>query len=678
MLRLDGISSGLNTTEIIAELVGRQQAPLAARIARTESAAKLELSGVGQLKSALEAFKTQLEKMDEADKLTPRSHSVTGESVLSASVSSTAPEGVYTFFVDQLASNHQLITEPMAVSDTVGTGIARFTVDGQSFTVALTTGSLTELRDAINNADDNVGVNAAIVNDGGQQRLMLSSQNTGVDSRITADFRGLFGGTRTLGTNLSDRQFAADAMSHRLMSDAIATTDTIGTGNATFTVNGQSFSIALATGSLTELRDSINSAADNTGAERITASLVNDGGQERLMLMSDTGGSAYAITTDFSGLTGGSTTIGTMTEVLPARDSVNHELVSQPMSSSDTVGTGTASFTVNGQSFSVSLTSGSLTELRNEINGAAGNTGTEKITATIETVGGQEQLVLRSDTAGSAYTIIADFSALAGGSVPLGSLTQLEEARDASIRFGSGASAVTLSSVDNTLENVIDGVTLTLKATSANPQTLEVNRDSGALKTLVEGFVSAWNTLESKFDTLTAFNGKDSPSGPLNGDAQTRTLMNQLRRQFGLPFGADGDNVRTLGDMGLSFTSDGQLTLNASQLDLAISSSYEQVVAAFAQPEPTASNPETGLVHRLAAVLDPYLGSSGSLKSRETTINEKLTKVADDKEALEVRMAQIREQYQKQFAAMESLLASLKGTSDWLTNNLQNLGQSRR
>ena len=111
------------------------------------------------------------------------------DDVLSAEASNSALRGSYEITVEQLASGSRITTDDGAFTSSTeavlstGAGSLTFDVGGSdSFTIDVTAGmTLTELREAINNADDNFGVTANIIDTGTSAgpRLVYSSSETG-------------------------------------------------------------------------------------------------------------------------------------------------------------------------------------------------------------------------------------------------------------------------------------------------------------------------------------------------------------------------------------------------------------------------------------------------------------------------------------------------------------------
>ena len=104
----------------------------------------------------------------------------------------------------------------------------------------------------------------------------------------------------------SDIQVMAMAEAHKMGSVAIADTDTTtlgGTGDQiTLTVDGNSFTVDAGGMNLSEIRDAINDAPDNTG---VSATIISENsGSHRLVLTSTETGNANAMSLSFTGSLG--------------------------------------------------------------------------------------------------------------------------------------------------------------------------------------------------------------------------------------------------------------------------------------------------------------------------------------------------------------------------------------
>ena len=168
------------------------------QIDASRSAAQRTATGLSSLKAALSAFDGALSSLS----------SVTGSAGMrkftaslsaggTASASSTAASGSYSFQVEQLASSHQIVFEDLPAVPVASGGPLNVQLgDGSIFSVDLLAadsdgdGSLSqsEIARAINQAEGNQGkVTASVVTVGDRVQLLLSAAATGSDSQITLD-----------------------------------------------------------------------------------------------------------------------------------------------------------------------------------------------------------------------------------------------------------------------------------------------------------------------------------------------------------------------------------------------------------------------------------------------------------------------------------------------------------
>lgn len=167
---------------------------------QTQNAQK-QSTGLTTLRSALSAFDTALSSLSSSSGLKQFSTSFNTSGIATATTTSKASAGSYQFYVEQLATAHQVVFEDLpAVPVALGGPITVQLQDGSSFNVNLVaadsdsdgTISQSEIARAINSANDNQGkVVASVVTSGGQTQLVLSSSKTGEAGEITIDTSSL-------------------------------------------------------------------------------------------------------------------------------------------------------------------------------------------------------------------------------------------------------------------------------------------------------------------------------------------------------------------------------------------------------------------------------------------------------------------------------------------------------
>jgi len=156
------------------------------------------------LSSAISAFQTSLASMaGVGHTMFAQSATLSDTTVGTATASATAAAGMYSLFVQQVATNSQVSYDSLAdgsqlggqltinlADEGAGTNTANFAVqlDGTADTDGDGKLSVRELAAAINNASGNAGkVSAGVITVSGAPRLVLTSQNTGVANTVSVD-----------------------------------------------------------------------------------------------------------------------------------------------------------------------------------------------------------------------------------------------------------------------------------------------------------------------------------------------------------------------------------------------------------------------------------------------------------------------------------------------------------
>ncbi len=182
-----GVGSGLDISGIIQSLVAVEREPLN-RIEANQSAARTELSAFGRLNSSLETFESALSGLDSFSSFRIFETTTSDENIATATASSDAAEGETDIVITQLAQRNVLSSAAFTDTSTiVGEGTLTISVGADSFDVVIdsTNSTLSGIRDAINNASDNTGITATVINANDGSRLIFSSDDEGVANALT-------------------------------------------------------------------------------------------------------------------------------------------------------------------------------------------------------------------------------------------------------------------------------------------------------------------------------------------------------------------------------------------------------------------------------------------------------------------------------------------------------------
>ena len=329
----------------------------------------------------------------------------------------------------------------------------------------------------------------------------------------------------------------------------------------------------------------------------------------------------------------------------------------------------------------INLTAGtsSLSDIRDAINAAnAGvkanlvyvGTAGYKLTVTSNDTGATESLKITAlDTSNNVLTNNTDLAKLsfdptktagAGNEFDVNSVAQ-----DSSFTIdGLGLTRST-----NSVSDAITGVTLSLGDALNTNTTLTVAKDTASVQTALASFVKNYNDLNKQLHDLTVFDPTTKQGATLTGDAGARALQSALRSMITYRQAGSTGVAHSLSDLGVAMQRDGSLLFNSTKLSNALASSSTDVSALFTST--SASAP--GLAVRMSTLLDGMLSTSGLIASQTDGISRSVTDIGKQRTRLSDRLVQIEARYRKQYSNLDTLVASMQQTSQYLTQQLANL-----
>ena len=270
----------------------------------------------------------------------------------------------------------------------------------------------------------------------------------------------------------------------------------------------------------------------------------------------------------------------------------SHTIASAAFENESTdVGTGTLSFSFGTNSYDpdgvytgfvenaditskdVTITDGTLEGIRDAVNSA--DVG---VTASIVNVGPEGyKLLFSGNELGEDKSLKVTVADADTDNLNNAGLSQLAYSVDA-INMDETAQAkhaellyngLTIKRDTNTVDDLIKGVTLNLRATTETDKNVvvDVSKDTNALKSKAKTFVDGFNELITTVNSLTSYNAETETGGILLGDAITRNITNQLRRAVGESVKIGDNNTISLASVGIRTQADGTLSFNEETFD---------------------------------------------------------------------------------------------------------------
>ena len=667
------VGSGLDSPKLALDLTNAEKLPRQNAIKADIIASEASVSGYALVSASVQSLQTAFEALNDADELSTGTGATTDSTKVSLSaVTGSAAAGSYNFTVSQLAQNQRTISDQfVSAGTTLNSGVAfdlslsvgvtqlgtyDQTLTQASLRTALASGSIT-----LSDGTNSFSVSRAQVNSAGGTSSgaeTLAGYIAAIEANKHADF--LFG-------------FAVDGSDGVTFTQTTAGAGTLTSATGTVTagitaaspVTGvaaiyRSALSASVTGTLA-LSDGVNSvsvaSASYTDVAAQVAAIQGATGYEDLLFTVAANGNNIDITYKTTGAiaTAPTVTVGgtskTVTTPTSGVTAVNSPVVTRiPVSTTTPTGVTDAINAANkGVRASLVDTGGDGTNYRIMLSGVSGVDGTFAVTSSV------------SDDLGFGDTD-----------------KKLQSSQDAIVNYDG----LTITRGSNQIADVISGATISLNATTSESIRLTITSDTGTLKTSLRSVVTAYNELQSLIKNLGTESSAstDAMNGALaNESGMLNQLKSTIRSAIFADSGTKAGNINALRDIGISLSQTGNMTFNETSFTSAAASDYTDIVTmltANTTDQNLFSTTEKGLSQDIATVLDDLTASTGLVAVRAKGADTIVLSHKAELETLEVRMEAVYQRYLKQFAAMETIMASMDTTKDYLTGQLETLSKA--
>ena len=637
-----GIGSNLDVNSIVTKLMSVEQQPLAT-FDKEEASYQAKVTAYGSLKGALSSFQTTMQSLATATRFQAQAATTGDPSIFTASATAAATPGNYTIDVDhtaqsQVQASHGLASDRSASSTgtlqiKVGSGTA------QNISIDSSNNTLAGVRDAINAA--NAGVTATIVNAGGTTpyKLVLNATATGSANTITVT-NGLAAGG---------------------LHDEIATLAEVrGASDAALTVNGVSVS-----------------SASNSLANVVPGVTLNllDSGSTTLTVARDNGAVESAISSFVQAYNDVNKTISSLTAYNAASkkggpllgDSTAQNLQTRIRATLGQALTGTgSSFTTLSQVGVSFQKDGSLAVDSAKLSKALASNFAD--VPALFAVQGKSANSLLSFVSSGAKSQPGSYSVNLTTAATHGSATA----------GGAPAVSTLIDGTNDGFSVVIDGVasgTLTLAHGTYNATDLAT-----AVQTALAGASAL--TQNGIAATASFSGGKIVVASASYGTASTvATLAGSALAALGFSGSEIGSGTNVAGSFTLNGANYAAIGVGQLLTGITGSAAADLKIHYTGNATQITANPTVGLefsrgfAARLAQFATEALDSSASLAGVAAGLAKSIASVDERRDNLTRRLGGIEARYRAQFNALDTMLANLTQTSNFLTQQLSALNR---
>lgn len=205
----------------------------------------------------------------------------------------------------------------------------------------------------------------------------------------------------------------------------------------------------------------------------------------------------------------------------------------------------------------------------------------------------------------------------------------------------------------NTITDLVSGVTLTLKSTSASPLTVQVAPDADAAVSEIKNFIQKYNDAIDYLRQNTVIDAQNNIRGPLAGDSTFLLLPSELRATEGTIVGSQpAGTPNSLAALGIQADDNGDLSItNEAQLRSTFTTNPSAVENLFNAPD--------GVATQLTAFVDRYSSFSGLIAADQNQLGLQVTdlkgRISDLQARLDTRQAALEQQLAQEQAMLDSL-----------------------
>ena len=231
---------------------------------------------------------------------------------------------------------------------------------------------------------------------------------------------------------------------------------------------------------------------------------------------------------------------------------------------------------------------------------------------------------------------------------------------------------VPVTDEDNTLEDLLDGVTFNVKRSEPGTRIqVQIAHDVENTVTSIQTFVEKYNQIADFVHKQFELDPETNKAGILAADSSIKTVMRQLQNTLALPTNTGG-KYRTLADIGI--TTDpktAKLQMDDSKVQGALAEDYESVAKLFVR-SPSGDGLAGRLAEKLKQFRDPV---SGVMKARMRGLDQVIKSQDEDIVKKEGQLEQREQMLRRRFTALEGQLASAQSQSSFLAGKFGGGGQ---
>jgi len=236
-----------------------------------------------------------------------------------------------------------------------------------------------------------------------------------------------------------------------------------------------------------------------------------------------------------------------------------------------------------------------------------------------------------------------------------------------------------MTSSKNTVTDAIAGATLNFAATTTTnvPANLVFTRDSSPISAKLNALVTAYNDANTMLGVVSDPKSTVETYGAtLVGNSLVSSVRSQMRQLISSNSSTPAGGLNALRDIGFNIDQKGVLSIDKTKLDNSLRNNFDNVVTLVTGNQENQSKfsvSPSGVAGEAVKKLTTLLDTTAPLTTQSTNLTTKINDYKKQLAKLDVRMTELLARYNKQFAAMESMVGQSKSLQTGLKSTFDGM-----
>jgi flagellar hook-associated protein 2 len=215
---------------------------------------------------------------------------------------------------------------------------------------------------------------------------------------------------------------------------------------------------------------------------------------------------------------------------------------------------------------------------------------------------------------------------------------------------------IAITSGSNTVDDVLDGVTLNLMSTqetSANAIDITVGTDNETVQSNLETFFEKYNDVLNYIKTKSAVDPDTGTRGDLAGDFTFTNIRTNLRLIVSSAISSvQENNPELLSRVGIEPDDDGNLSItDEDTLDDVLDVNVDKVADLF--------NSENGIAAQISDLLKPFTNTGGIIDDNTKVLERRVSSINTRISNWEQRLSYLEQNYRDQFTKLQQAFVAI-------------------